>query len=65
MRLCAGRSLSVAILVIINAPSSVTVRFGIGLFRNRIRIKDILSARPVRNKWWYGWGIRVGTWGWM
>lgn len=44
---------------------AVTAKFGIGLIRKSIAIKDIQSATPVRNKWYYGWGIRMGPGGWM
>ncbi len=44
---------------------AVTTRFGIGLLRKKIWLKDIKSAERVRNKWWYGWGMRMGPWGWM
>jgi hypothetical protein len=32
--------------------------FGPGLWTYRIALADIESFRPVRNKWWYGFGIR-------
>jgi hypothetical protein len=44
---------------------AVLVRFGVGLVRKKIRISDILSATRVRNKWWYGWGMRMGPTGWL
>lgn len=44
---------------------AVTASFGIGLIRREIRIKDMQSVTQVRNKWWYGWGIRVIRGGWM
>ena len=44
---------------------AVTARFGIGLICKKIRISDIQSAIQVRNKWYYGWGMRMGPWGWM
>ena len=40
-------------------------RFGPGLVRKRFAIKDVLEARPVRNRWYYGWGIRWAPRGWM
>jgi hypothetical protein len=43
----------------------ITARFGVGLVRKKIRIKDIQNAAQVRNKWHYGWGIRMGPSGWM
>ncbi len=44
---------------------AVMARFGIGLLRKKIRLSDIKSATQVRNKWWYGWGMRMGPSGWM
>lgn len=40
-------------------------RFGIGLIGRTFPIADIASARPVRNKWYYGWGIRLTPRGWL
>jgi len=57
--------LSVAIFMLVFF-STLTVKiengfvkliFGIGLFRKKILIKDILSSKTARNKWWWGWGI--------
>ena len=45
--------------------SAVRVRFGIGLIKKTIPITAIVSAEPVRNSWWYGWGIRVYPKGWL
>jgi len=39
--------------------------FGPGIIRRSIRITDIRDARIVRNKWWYGWGIRITPYGWL
>ena len=36
---------------------SVVAAFGIGLVRKRIRFADVASFSPVRNPWYYGWGI--------
>jgi hypothetical protein len=41
------------------------LRFGIGLVGRTFAIRDIEAARPVRNKWWYGWGIRLTPHGWL
>jgi hypothetical protein len=40
-------------------------RFGVGLIRRRIRLEDICEAQIVRNRWWYGWGIRLTPHGWL
>lgn len=44
---------------------AVTARFGIGWIRKKIKLRDIQSVAAVRNKWWYGWGIRMLESGWM
>ena len=55
------------ILFILASFSSLTVsldkdnlriRFGYGLFSRRFALKDIRSAKTIRNHWYYGWGIR-------
>ncbi len=35
------------------------VKFGYGLFRKKFLLENIASAKAVRNRWYYGWGIRV------
>lgn len=44
---------------------TVVVKFGPGLIRKSILLADIKSCEIVRNKWWYGWGIRLTPHGWM
>ena len=39
--------------------------FGPGLIRRTIAVHEIVSAQPVRNRWYYGWGIRMTPTGWM
>ena len=34
------------------------IKFGIGLIRRRISLDTIRAFAPVRNRWYYGWGIR-------
>lgn len=36
--------------------------FGPGFWSYRLPLGDIQTAAVVRNRWWYGWGIRRG-WG--
>jgi hypothetical protein len=35
----------------------IRVSFGIGLITIKIALKDAVSCKPMRNKWWWGWGI--------
>ena len=39
--------------------------FGLGVWRKRIVLEDIASAAPVRNPWWYGFGIHRTPRGWL
>ncbi|MGI8570300.1 MAG: hypothetical protein ACR2KT_15250 [Methylocella sp.] len=39
--------------------------FGPGVWRKSIARDEILSATPVRNKWWWGWGIHLTPRGWL
>ena len=43
----------------------VEVKFGIGLMRKKFALSDIESCSVVRNRWWYGWGIRKIHRGWL
>ena len=45
--------------------SKITIAFGIGLVRKSIDLSNVQSVESVRNKWYYGWGIRVIPNGWM
>lgn len=45
--------------------SNLACWFGPGLIRRRFNLSDIASAQPVRNKWYYGFGIRYTPHGWL
>lgn len=47
------------------ARGYLKIRFGIGVIRKTIRVKDLESAERVRNRWWYGWGIKLTPHGWL
>ena len=36
----------------------VRVRFGVGLLGFNYKLKEIESVKTVRNRVWYGWGVR-------
>lgn len=44
---------------------TIRLQFGIGLIQKTIRQHEIRSIRVVRNKWYYGWGIRLTPHGWL
>jgi len=52
-------------LKIIVSKSQIEWHFGLGFWNKKILIKDIQSVKIVRNKWWYGWGIRKYQLGWL
>ena len=39
--------------------------FGPGFWKKSIELSQIHSVQSVRNKWWYGWGIRKIPNGWL
>jgi len=41
------------------------VKFTCGIFKKRFLLKDIVSAKKVKNHWYYGWGIRLWMWPYM
>lgn len=41
------------------------VRFGPGLIRKRFSLQQIRDVAVVRNRWYYGWGIRFTPHGWL
>ncbi len=43
----------------------INLRFGVGFIRKKIAVADIRSASVARNRWYYGWGIRVTPHGWL
>ncbi|MDJ0662963.1 MAG: hypothetical protein QNJ75_00290 [Acidimicrobiia bacterium] len=45
--------------------SEVRVGFGPGWPRRVFGSYEIVAFRPVRNKWYYGWGVRKIPEGWM
>ncbi len=44
---------------------AVTLHFGVGLIRRAISLDRVEAAARVRNRWWYGWGIRLTPHGWL
>jgi hypothetical protein len=46
-------------LTVVIWEEELEVRFGPGLVRKRIRLDEIESCKIVKNRWYYGWGIRL------
>ncbi len=47
------------------SPTEVRLRWRLGWPRKVIDRNEIVSTERIRNKWWYGWGIRLTPQGWM
>ena len=54
-----------ATLTVTVADGWLECRSGVGLIRRRIRLSNVRRAETVRNRWWYGWGIRLTPHGWL
>jgi len=49
-------------LKVIIDENYLRIKFGYGIYRKRFSLKEIISARTVKNHWYYGWGIRLWLW---
>ncbi|MFA6424520.1 MAG: hypothetical protein WCV83_04430 [Candidatus Magasanikbacteria bacterium] len=38
------------------------IKFGFGIYQKKFSLNDIMSAKTVKNHWYYGWGIRGWLW---
>ena len=38
------------------------VKFGYGIFARKFALNQIASVQAVKNRWYYGWGIRLWLW---
>ena len=54
-----------SLLTVTANEDGVKAAFGFGWPRRVISYQDVVAARVVRNKWYYGWGIRKVPRGWM
>jgi hypothetical protein len=43
----------------------LNIKFSYGIFRKKFPLNEIVSAKIVKNHWYYGWGIRVLFWPYM
>ena len=51
----------VSLQVIIN-EKYLRIKFGYGIYKKQFSLDDIISAKIVKNHWYYGWGIRGWLW---
>ena len=43
----------------------ITLCFGPGLIRKRIKLDTVAGCKPVKNQWWWGWGVQHIPGGWL
>jgi hypothetical protein len=39
--------------------------FGPGIIRRKVPLAEIVGCKPIRTRWWYGWGIHLTPNGWL
>lgn len=54
-----------ATLKVLIEEDVIEIRFGSGIIRKKFPLKDIESYQIVKNPWYYGWGIRITSRGWL
>ena len=52
-------------LEVLVRDAAVTAAFGRGMPYRTFPTSDIVTVRTVRNRWWYGWGVRRIPNGWL
>ena len=38
------------------------IKFGYGIYQKKFLLNDVMSAKTVKNHWYYGWGIKRWLW---
>ena len=56
---------SFSTLQVIVDENFLRIKFGYGIFRKKFPLHEIASVKKARNRWYYGWGIRVWFWPYM
>ena len=52
-------------LTVMVSSEEIRLRFGPGPLGKRFPTPDVRGSKIVRNRWWYGWGIRLTPHGWL
>ncbi len=56
---------SFATLTVSIDENCLWIKFGYGIFARMFPLKDIVSVQAVKNRWYYGWGVKVWFWPYM
>ena len=54
--------ISFASLQVIIDEKYLRIKFGYGIYQKKFLLNDIISAKTVKNHWYFGWGIRGWLW---
>jgi hypothetical protein len=54
--------MSFATLTVSLDQKYLRLKFAYGFFRKKFFLEEISSVRSVKNRWYYGWGIRFCFW---
>ncbi len=38
------------------------IKFSFGIYQKKFSLNEIISAKTIKNHWYYGWGIRIWLW---
>jgi len=52
-------------LEVIVEDGQLVAAFGTGRPHRTVELSEVHDVRVVRNRWWYGWGVRKVSNGWM
>lgn len=44
---------------------TLRLSFGVGWIQRQVELRRVAEVRVVRNRWFYGWGIRLTPHGWL
>jgi hypothetical protein len=58
-------TLMLSSLTVVIDNEFIRVVFGPYVFFKKFALKDIVACKPVKNDFWYGWGIHMSGSGWL
>jgi hypothetical protein len=53
---------SLSTLTVMINEQFLHIRFGWGIFSKKFLLSEIATVKSVKNRWYYGWGIRFWLW---
>ena len=56
---------SFATLTVSIDENGLRIKFGYGIFAKVFPLKEVAYVQAVRNRWYYGWGVKVWFWPYM